>query len=96
MTTDDLVPFPVDEKTPIAEIVFDDRVLELLPEQEWCELCAADEDAEPGMPRDITASSVEEDPTWDSLLGAGPVYEVLLLDCGHTVARLCGTAHTAA
>lgn len=60
----------------------------LLPEQDWCELCAHEDDpaTEPGMPRDIVdrcLESLRRYATWES----DPRYEVTYLVCGHTITR---------
>lgn len=84
---------PVDVPDPIAEILLDDAVLELLPEQEWCEQCATDSDDDPGMPQDVIADFTDSDPDWDVVFGLGksPLHHVRRLACGHSIVELCGT-----
>lgn len=56
---------------------------------EWCEMCAYDEDVDPGMPREVVTQTVEQDSLWDTEISPAPYYDVAYLSCGHTIARLC-------
>lgn len=76
----------------IAQQIHEQTLTALLPEQEWCEHCSRDDDPAPdsGMPQDIVDRAIEplaylpdRDPDW----GAGPLYEVIYLACGHTIAH---------
>jgi hypothetical protein len=66
--------------------------------QEWCEDCAPedepfDEQASPGMPREVVDSTVDRPgllpEEWDAdNWGPSPEYEIVRLSCGHEQARL--------
>lgn len=60
-----------------------------LPEQDWCSLCSRDESEEPGVPSEIVVITLERASWPDPGNGTEPVYEVVHLACGHTIARLC-------
>lgn len=66
-----------------------------LPEMEWCEDCAREDEPfepvlSPGGPSLVVSRSVEtwELPAadWDPAWGPAPVYDVTVLDCGHQIA----------
>lgn len=90
-----------EEKMPdeVAECIFAairrEQELRELPEQELCTDCAVDDDpaTEPGVPQDVVARSTEQTMSsldeWDEdAFGPLPVYDVVRLACGHTMAQL--------
>ena len=82
-----------EEKMPdeVAECIF----AAIRREQELCTDCAVDDDpaTEPGVPQDVVARSTEQTMSsldeWDEdAFGPLPVYDVVRLACGHTMAQL--------
>ncbi|MDO4254316.1 MAG: hypothetical protein Q4C81_04100 [Kocuria sp.] len=88
---------PPADAAEIAQQIQLQTAAALLPEQEWCEDCSRDDDpvADPegdatGMPQDVVDRSIEPlalPADWDPEWGAGPLYDVARLACGHTVSR---------